>query len=363
MDFGLLTVPLTMAALAFGFVVVTDNQTVVFDQMAVPAFVTGNSGYSPKVIINHIVDEMHDIERQARSGARAREIKLQGSKTPLMVIADYVKVTPLIRVAQDSVGITPFTFRGEIVAHDKDLELVLRGHDSDQRSEYISIKAPATQLPSLIKKTAYEAMRVIDPYILAAYQFKRDFRTRDFTETVSIINRQLSTDDDRYYKWMYNLWGIVLYQQAARAGAIEKFQAALEIDPDFVSPMLNWGVVLARQGDNVQAIEKFKKVVQNRSGRSPAATKAAAYSEWGFSLALMGRPDEAFAKFRQAQMTDPNFADVYSSWAEVLSALGRSEEAAQMSSQALKLAPQEVVYTENLIGSVQNLPAMASTVN
>jgi tetratricopeptide (TPR) repeat protein len=363
MDLGLLTVPLTMAAMAFGFVVVADNQTVVIDQIAVPGFVSGNTGFTPKVIINHLVDEMHEIEREARSGARARAIQLQGDKNALMVIADFVKVTPLIRVAQETVGLIPFTFRGEIVARDKELEMVLRGHDADRRSEYIVTRAPSDQLPLLIKKTAYEAMRAIDPYILAAYQFKKDFLTRDFTPTVAIISRQLESEDDQYHKWMYNLWGMILYQQADRAGAVEKFRAALAYDPSFASPMLNWGVVLARQGNNKEAIEKFQAVVGNRSGRVPAATRAAAYSEWGFSLALMGRTEEAFAKFRQAGAADPGFADVYSSWAEVLSALGRSDEATQMTGRALKLAPQEVVYTENLIGAVQNLPAMASVIN
>ena len=60
---------------------------------------------------------------------------------------------------------------------------------------------------------------------------------------------------------------------------------------------------------------------------------------------------------------DPGFSDVYASWAEVLSALGRTDEAAKMTARSLKLAPAEVVYTENLIGSVQNLPATASVVN
>lgn len=363
MDLGFLTVPLTMFAMAFGFAVVTDTQTVHLDRISVPATVASGAGYTADVVVNRLVDEMHEIEHLAQSNAQARSIQLQGEKNALIVLADFLKVTPLIRVAQETAGLIPFTFNGEIVVRGKDLEMVLRGYDADRKPEYIVTRAPADQLPQLIKSTAYEAMRVIDPYILAAYQFKKDFKARDFTPTIDIIQRQLAEKDPRYTKWMYNLWGMVLYQQADRAGAIEKFQAALAADPNFAAPLLNWGVVLARQGNHLDAIEKFRMVVTNRRSDASPATLAAVYGEWGFSLALIGRFDDAFAKFRQATYIDPGFADVYSSWAEVLSALGRSEEAAAMTAKSLKLAPAEVVYTETLVGQVQRLPATASVVN
>ena len=363
MDLGFLTVPLTMAAMAFGFAVISDTQTVHIEKINVPASVSGPTGYTPGVIIAHLADEMRAIEHEAHTGAHARSIQLQGEKNWLMVLADYVKVTPLIRVAQESAGLIPFSFNGEIVMRGTDLEFVLRGFDDNNKPEYIATRGPADQLPALLKETAYEAMRVIDPYILAAYQFKRDHRTRDFTPTLEIIRRELTNTDTHNHKWMYNLWGMVLYQQADRASAIEKFKAALALDPNFASPLLNWGVVLARQGNNAEAIEKFRLVTTNRRNDASPATRAAAQAEWGFSLALLGRYDQAFAKFNEATATDPAFADVYASWAEVLSSQGRTEEAAKMTARSLKLAPAEVVYTENLVGSVQNLPATASVVN
>mgnify|MGYP003347062232 CR=1 FL=1 len=64
----------------------------------------------------------------------------------------------------------------------------------------------------------------------------------------------------------------------------------------WLATRLNWGVVLARQGFHEQAIELFRSVVNLRN-ESPT-TKAAALSEWGFSLALLDRYEEAFGKFR-----------------------------------------------------------------
>jgi Flp pilus assembly protein TadD len=362
MDLGILTLPLTVAALAFGLAVVTDTQAVHIERISVPSEVAVATGYTPEVVNSRLADEMHDIEQQAHSKAQAREIELGGEKGPLVVLADYLKVTPLIRVAQETAGLIPFSFSGEIVVRGKELEFVLRGVDASKKPNYISVRAPADQMKRLIHDAAYEAVRVVDPYILAAYQFKKDFATRDFTPTIEIIHRELAKPDTTYSKWLYNLWGIVLYQQADRAGAIEKFQAAIAQDPDFAAPKLNWGVVLAREGNNQDAIEKFQDLVSDPKSEASAAALAAAYSEWGFSLALLGHFDDAFTKFKQATKADPTFGDVYSSWAEVLSVLGRSDEAAKMTARSLKIG-NEVIYTENLIGPVQRLPATASVIN
>ncbi len=367
MDLGFLTVPLTMAAMAFGFAVVTDTQSVVIDKITLPpAVASAANGYTPEVVLKHLADEMHEIEHQAQSRAEARQLQLSGHKGAVAVLADFMKVTPLMRVAQETAGLIPFRFTGDIIVSGKDLQMVLRGHGSHQKAKHIVVRVPQDQLDKLIRLTAYEAMRMIDPYIVAAYQFRKDFKTRDYSQTLEIIQSELSDPDKATSpnrKWLYNLWGMVLYQQADRVGAIEKFQAALAIDPNFASPMLNWGVVLTRQGHNQEAIERFRSVIGNRKSDASTATVAATYSEWGFAQALLGQYEQAFAKFRQAAATDPGFADVYASWAEVLSALGRADEAAAMTDRSVKLAPSEVIYTENLVGPVQNLPATASVIN
>ena len=113
----------------------------------------------------------------------------------------------------------------------------------------------------------------------------------------------------------------------------------------------------------MEAIERFRAVTTNRKSDASTATLAAIYSEWGFTQALLGQYDQAFAKFRKSAEIDPGFADVYASWAEVLSALGRADEAASMTERSVKLAPSEVIYTENLVGPVQSLPATPSVIN
>jgi len=357
MELGFLAFPLVGALAAFGFAVITDTRAVHIDHINVPPIVADATGYTSDVLVARLVDEIHEIEFQAKSHAEGRDVEMSEESSPVAVLGEFFEIAPLIRVVQETTGLIPFSFSGEVVTSDNEVELVLRGSDSNHHSYRISQKAPKGQLALLIHKAAAETMRIIDPYMLAAYQFKRDFLTRDFAPTLEIIRRELDNSDSAHHKWMNNLNGIVRYQQGDLDGAIEAFSAAVHDDLSFGSARLNWGVVLARQGFHEHAIELFRSVVNLRN-ESPS-TKAAALSEWGFSLALLDRFDEAFAKFHEATDIDPHFADVYTSWAEVLSVLGRKQEAEQKSAQALRLAHGEVVYTENLIGRVQSRPATA----
>jgi len=281
MDLGILTLPLTAAVLAFGLAVVTDTQAVHVERVSVPSEVVVATGYTPEVVSNRLVDDMHDIEKAAQSKVQARGIELQGEKGPLVVLADYFKVTPLIRVAQETAGLIPFRFSGEIVVRGKDLEFVLRGTDPNKTASYIVVRAPREQIGRLIHDAAYEATRVVDPYILAAYQFKKDFSSRDFTPTIEIIHRELAKPDTKYSKWLENLWGMVLYQQADRAGAIEKFQVALAEDPDFAAPRLSsWpGKAITRKLSTSSGTWCPTRKAKHRRRRWPQPT-ASGGSRW-----------------------------------------------------------------------------------
>ena len=361
MDLGFLMVPFFTGLAAFSLAVFNNVEAVNIEAINVPGAVSGKSGYTADIVIKRLADRMHDIEQQALTRADVKEVMVQDSGGSAAVLGEYFQLTPLLKVVQTSFGLIPFTLSGEIVQDKNGLVMILRGNDNKtNHSTLIRETAAAEDLSGLIDKIAYEAVRMVDPSLLASYQFKKDFQTRDFTKTENIIHRALSLDDTRSHKWMYNLWGIVLYQQADSEGAIERFAKAIELDPSFAAPMFNWGVVLARQGKHNEAIEKFKHVIDNWGRDDPADTIAAAYTEWGFSLALLGYTDKAITCFRKATEVSPTFSDVYTTWAEVLSANGHPDEAQKMTAKAVALAPVEKVYTDNLVGRIQHLPAMAA---
>ncbi len=360
MNFRAMAIPLLTGLAALGLAVLHNVSGVNIESLSIPAAMVTKTGFTADIVIKRLADRMHVIEVQAQSRAGARDVMVQDTGGAAAILGEYFQLTPMLRVVQSSFGLIPFTFSGEIVIRDKKMVMILRGSESGGASTLIEVESAEDDLPSLLDKAAYEAVRVVDPPLLAAYQFKKDYLTRDFTRTEDVIRRGLATGKADSHKWLYNLWGIVLYQQADRQGAIAKFRKALEIDPNFASASLNWGVTLARDGRHQEAIARFTDVINNWRRNDSPDTLAAAFTEWGFSLALMGQTEAAVAKFRQAAKTDPTFSDVYTAWAEVLSAAGRSDEAQIMTARALQLSPEEALYTDNLVGRTQSLPAVAA---
>ena len=360
MDLGFLAIPLFTALGAFGLAVFTNVEAVNIESVSVPQSVSAKSGFTSDVVVTRLADQMQQIEHLAQTRADAKEVMAQDEGGSAAVLGEFFELTPLLRAVQTTFGLIPYTFSGEIVANGDNLEMVLRGRDNEHHETTIHEGIEGKDVPKLIDKVAYEAVRMIDPYMLAAYQFKKDYLVRDFTTTETVVRLALADPETRDRKWLLNLWGVVLYQESDRDGAIDKFREALEAEPSFASPMFNWGVVLAREGKLEDAIDKFQAVVLGWHKGDPTDTLAAAYTEWGFTLALMGHPDRAFSKFREAEKADPTFSDVYSSWAEVLSAGGHPEEAQKMTARSVELAPVEKVYVENLIGRIQSLPAVAA---
>ena len=354
-------VPFFTGLVALSLAMFSNIEAVNIESISVPAPVVSKTGYTSEIMIKRLADRMHDIVEEAQSHADGKEVMVQDDGGSAAVLGTYFGLTPVLRVMQTSFGLIPFTLSGEIVQNSKGLVMALRG--SDNQTEHVTlIRETGTieDLPGLIDRTAYEAVRMIDPALLAAYQFKRDYLTRDFSKTENIIHRTLAADDPRPYKWMYNLWGIVLYQQGDIEDAIVKFSKAVDLDHHFVAAQLNWGVALIRQGHPQDAIRKFAAVVQDWKRDDPVETLAAAYTEWGLSLALLGRTDQAIHWFKKAVEVAPSFSDAYTTWAEVLSAAGRGDEAATMTARAVALTSKERIYTDNLVGRNQRLPAMAN---
>jgi len=53
----------------------------------------------------------------------------------------------------------------------------------------------------------------------------------------------------------------VLEAQGNHAGAIEKYQQAIALDPEDADPYDGWGTVLEAQGNHAGAIEKYKQAI------------------------------------------------------------------------------------------------------
>ena len=69
---------------------------------------------------------------------------------------------------------------------------------------------------------------------------------------------------------------------------------------------------------------------------------------WGSSLCKLDRLDEAEIELREAIAADPSFAHAHHNLAVVLKETGRISEAVRTAKRAIRLAPQDPFYYENL---------------
>jgi len=171
--------------------------------------------------------------------------------------------------------------------------------------------------------------------------------------------------------WMahYNL-GNLLQARGDTDPAIEHYQRATQIKPDFAEGHYNLGVALRSTGRLSDAVEQFRKALQIDPRHADAHNNlGAALSEQGMyeeaighlTTALKIRPDdvvtlsnlasvmlqvdrtdEAARIYRAALAIDPDNADLHADLARALDRLGAVEDAVQQYQRSLHIAPNRV---------------------
>ena len=172
-----------------------------------------------------------------------------------------------------------------------------------------------------------------------------------------------------------NLGGY-LYEERRMEEAMEHYQKAIQLNPNFPDALNDVGLALAAQGRFDEAIENYRKAIQmdpNRfemqydlglalaaENRLDDAIKhyykalqinpnlPEVLDSLGNALAAKGRFDEAIKSYRQAILVNSNHSETFFHLGMTLGELGRSREAVAQYREALKLNP-------NLIGALNNL--------
>ena len=172
-----------------------------------------------------------------------------------------------------------------------------------------------------------------------------------------------------------NLGGY-LYEEGRMEEAMEHYQKAIQLNPNFPDALNDVGLALAAQGRFDEAIENYRKAIQmdpNRfemqydlglalaaENRLDDAIKhyykalqinpnlPEVLDSLGNALAAKGRFDEAIKSYRQAILVNSNHSETFFHLGMTLGELGRSREAVAQYREALRLNP-------NLIGALNNL--------
>jgi tetratricopeptide (TPR) repeat protein len=119
----------------------------------------------------------------------------------------------------------------------------------------------------------------------------------------------------------HNNLGLDLAGAGRTAEAIEHYQEALKIDPNYSSAHNNLGVILDETGRTEEAIKHYRDALRI----DPANAKA--NSNLGIALIETGRPFEAVESFRRALLNDPKNPGIRYNYAVALRAAGKFAEA------------------------------------
>jgi tetratricopeptide (TPR) repeat protein len=146
--------------------------------------------------------------------------------------------------------------------------------------------------------------------------------------------------------WLaHNNIAIALEEEGRHEEALEHYETALKIKPDYTDAAYNLGTVLATRGLYAQAAAYFEYVLELEP------RYADAWTNYGNILLFQGRTDEAMARFDAALALNPMHAEAHNNLANALQQKGRRDEAIAHYRSALQIRP-EYADAHNNLGAV-----------
>jgi Tfp pilus assembly protein PilF len=140
----------------------------------------------------------------------------------------------------------------------------------------------------------------------------------------------------------HNNFGAILLRRGRLPAAIDEFQAALRIKPDYADAHYNLGNALVKQGNLNNGIYHFSEVLGLQPGNVKALNNMAA------TLVLLERYPEAIENFKKALTINPTDPDLHRNLAVVMKKQGDLEGAKRHFSRALEINPENVTARRNL---------------
>ena len=149
----------------------------------------------------------------------------------------------------------------------------------------------------------------------------------------AIQQYQLALQIKPDYAEAHNNWGVALVQMNRVPEAIEHYKQALRIRPDYPEVNYNLGIALIRAGRMTEAVRPWQSTLQARPD------DAEAHYNFGVVLGQLGKDQEAIGHWEEALRLKPDLAEAHFNLGVALVRLGRTQEARDHWQQALRLKP------------------------
>ena len=191
---------------------------------------------------------------------------------------------------------------------------------------------------------------------------------------IDFYNSALSLKPD--YSEVYNNMGTALQQQGKVDEALECYTKALSFQPDYATALYNMGVLLQNQGKHDEAQNSYNKallikpdypeainnlgvVLHEKGNLEDAITSfskalllkpdyADACNNKGNALKDLSKLDDAMAAYNKALSIKPDYSEVYNNMAVLLQEQGKLVEALESYNKALLLNPNDPEIYNNM---------------
>jgi protein O-GlcNAc transferase len=152
-----------------------------------------------------------------------------------------------------------------------------------------------------------------------------------FERAIELYDVALALAPD--YFEAFNNRGNALRELGRLEDALESFDAAVKLNPRYAEAHMNRGIVLAALKRHEEALTSYGKAIELNSAI------AQAYNNRGNSLQALNRPDDALTDFDTAISLSPALADAFVNRGNTLKALSRLEDALASYDQAIASQP------------------------
>ncbi len=147
---------------------------------------------------------------------------------------------------------------------------------------------------------------------------------------------------------LFNILGAALQSIGRFEEAVDCYNQAIQINPDYADAYGNRGNALKELGQLDEAIKSYNKVIQLNPNY------AEAYGNRGNALNELGQSDEAIKNYKKAIQLKPDYADAYNNLGGALKQLGQLDEAIKNYKKAIQLKPDYVNSYINLGVALQD---------
>jgi len=165
-------------------------------------------------------------------------------------------------------------------------------------------------------------------------------------KAIEAYNKAISIKPD--YAELHNNLGVAYNDQGKQDKAIEAWNKAISLKPDYAEPYNNLGIYYKDQGRLDEAIEAWNKAI------SLKPDYAAPYNNLGIYYKDQGRLDEAIEAWNKAISFKPDYVEAYNNLGNAYFDHGRLEEAIKTFNKVIMVRPDYVEAHQNLSFALLN---------